>query len=232
MGAFLTAEWRHVLGITYEAEAAVLEPYLPRGVELDRLEGAPRVSVVAFHFRRTRLRGLPIPLHVNFPEINLRTYVRVGGERAVVFLREFVSRPAVSIIARVAYNEPYRTIRMRDELLHDPARGIGVRHRFGPRLANRLEAWAEPEGFAPEPASPGYWLTHHDLGVGAGRDGRARSYRVEHEVWRLHEIRELEVDVDFAALYGPRWCHLADARPSHVTFASGSAITISPPVDV
>jgi uncharacterized protein YqjF (DUF2071 family) len=227
---FLTAQWLHVLGVTYPADAALLEPHLPRGAEIDELEGSPRVSIVAFRFRGTRLRGVPIPFHVNFPEINLRFYVRLHGERAVVFIREFVSRPAISIIARAAYNEPYRTVRMREEVLERDGL-LGVRHRFGQGLRNRLEAWADPVAVAPAEGSPEYWLTHHDLGVGAARDGRARSYEVDHPVWALHTVRELRVEVDFAALYGPQWAYLAQAEPSHVTLAEGSRVAITPAVD-
>jgi uncharacterized protein len=227
---FLTAEWLHVLGVTYGVEAALLEPHLPGGAQIDTLEGSPRVSIVAFHFRRTRLRGVPIPLHVNFGEINLRFYVRLHGRRAVVFIREFVSRPAISIIAKLAYNEPYKTIRMRDEVLVRDDGLVGVRHRFGRRLRNRLEAWADPEPVVPAHDSAAYWLTHHDLGVGRGRDGSARSYEVDHPVWALHDVRAVDVDVDFGALYGPQWAFLADAEPSHVTLAEGSGVSITPAV--
>ncbi|MDP1846451.1 MAG: DUF2071 domain-containing protein [Solirubrobacteraceae bacterium] len=229
--AFLTAEWLHVLGVTYAVDEGRLAPHLPRGAQIDTLEGSPRVSIVAFHFRRTRLRGVPIPLHVNFGEINLRFYVRLHDRRAVVFIREFVSRPAISIIAKLTYNEPYRTIRMRDEVLGPDERGlVGVRHRFGRGLGNRLEAWADPDPVVPAEDSAGYWLTHHDLGVGRDRAGRARSYEVDHPVWALHEVRSLAVEVDFGALYGPRWAFLADAEPSHVTLAEGSGVSITPAV--
>lgn len=227
---FLTADWLHVLGVTYAADAALLQPHLPGGAQIDVLEGSPRVSVVAFRFRRTRVRGVAIPLHVNFPEINLRFYVRLRGERAVVFIREFVPRPAISIVARAAYNEPYRTVRMREELLARDGL-LGVRHRFGRGLRNRLEAWADPVATVPAEDSAAYWLTHHDLGVGRARDGRARSYSVAHPVWALHDVRDLRVEVDFAGLYGPQWAFLADAEPSHVTLAAGSRVSITPAVD-
>ena len=230
----MTTEWRAVLGLTYAADVALLEAHVPRGCTIDTLEGSPRVSLVAFHFANTRIAGVPVPAHVNFPEINLRFYVRIGGERAVVFIREFVSRPAVALVAKAFYNEPYRTIRMRDRRIAPTTwngERLGVRHRFGPRLGNRLEAWADPTAVLPAPGSAAYWLTHHELGVGARRDGRARRYRVEHDVWALHTVRDLRVEVDFAALYGPRWAHLANAEPSHVTLSSGSPVTIYTPTD-
>lgn len=227
---FLTAEWRHVLGVTYAVDAARLEPHLPRGAQIDTLEGSPRVSIVAFRFHRTRLRGVPIPLHTSFAEINLRFYVRLDGRRAVVFIREFVAFPAISVVAKLTYNEPYRTLRMRDELATGDDGAIGVRHRFGRGLRNELLVWADPAPVVPAADSAAYWLTHHDLGVGRARDGSARSYDVEHPVWALHAVRSVEVQVDFGALYGPEWAFLADVDPSHVTLAEGSGVSIAPAV--
>ncbi len=225
---FLTAEWHDVLGVTYAAEHALLEPYLPTGAQIDVLDGSPRVSLVAFGFRNTRVRGLAIPGHIRFPEINLRFYVRLHGERAVVFIREFVPRPAIAIVAKVFYNEPYKTTRMALDISHGAAE-LRVRHRFGPGKANVVAATADPAAVLPDEASPEHWLTHHDLGVGRTRDGRARSYGVEHERWALHAIRDLRVDVDFGALYGERWAHLAAAEPSHVTLAAGSQVRVLGP---
>ncbi len=179
---FLTAEWHHLLGVTYPADEAQLARHLPRGAEIDELDGSPRVSIVAFGFRHTRVRGIAIPGHITFPEINLRFYVRLNGERGVVFIREYVPRPAISIVAKLAYNEPYKTTRM-EHVVTTARDAVHVRHRFGPRRGNLLEAIASLDGSLPEPGSAEHWLTHHDLGVGRTRDGRARSYRVEHELW-------------------------------------------------
>ena len=228
MAAFLTAEWHHVLGVTYAVDERLLRPHVPRGAQIDELDGAPRVSVVAFGFRHTRVKGIAIPGHIAFPEINLRFYVRLRGERGVVFIREYVPRPAISLVAKLAYNEPYRTTRM-EHLVTAGRDALHVRHRFGPRKSSRLEAIASPTGRLPGEDTPEYWLTHHDLGVGRTRDGRARSYRVEHELWALHEILSLDLDVDFGGLYGPEWAHLAAAMPSHVTLATGSEVRVLGP---
>ena len=204
---FLTAEWHHVLAVTYAADAGLLERHLPRGAQIDELDGAPRVSLVAFGFRRTRVHGLPIPGHVTFPEINLRFYVRLHGERAVVFVREFVPRRAISLVARLIYNEPYRTIPMRatgDRARQRSARAGRRASLLRARAPNRIEAWADA-AHAPAEDSAAYWLTHHNVGLGTAHDGRTRSYRVQHDVWALHEVSDLQLDVDFAALYGEEW---------------------------
>jgi uncharacterized protein YqjF (DUF2071 family) len=88
---FLTAEWRWLAMLNYEIDPAVLRPLAPAGTELDFHGGKAYVSVVGFHFRNTRLRGVAIPFHTQFEEVNLRFYVRrmVGSEtrRGVVFVK-------------------------------------------------------------------------------------------------------------------------------------------------
>ena len=88
MTPFLTADWRHLINLTYPVAREHLLPHVPAGLELDLWQERPHVSLVAFEFLRTKIHGVKIPLHVNFPEINLRFYVRRGERRGVVFLRE------------------------------------------------------------------------------------------------------------------------------------------------
>src|SRR6185312_12325676 len=94
---FLTAEWRKLIMAQYAVEPVTLAPWLPAGVELDLYQGQCYVSLVGFLFDNTRLKGLRIPFHTRFEEINLRFYVKRveadGAEkRGVVFVREFVPR--------------------------------------------------------------------------------------------------------------------------------------------
>src|SRR5262245_46588899 len=104
--------------LNYEIDARVLEPRVPAGTVLDLWHGRALVSVVGFRFLGTRVRGVAIPFHTDFDEINLRFYVRrhvPDGQvrRGVVFVREFVPRAAIALCARLAYNEPYRAVPMR-----------------------------------------------------------------------------------------------------------------------
>jgi len=223
---FLTAQWLNVAAITFAVEEERLLPYLPAGATVDTLEGAPRVSLVAFEFRRTRVGGLAIPGHIHFPEINLRFYVRHGGERGVVFIRELVPRQAIATVARLLYNEPYERVPMTCGA--DPV-GDGVRvwHRFARGSSLVVEGAADP--VVPEEGSAAHWLTDHSLGVGRRRDGRTVLYNVAHPTWALREVTHVRLDVDFGAVYGPEWAWLRDATPSHLSLAVGSEITVSRP---
>src|SRR3954453_16006147 len=106
--------------LNYEIEPEVLRPYLPVGTELDAWNGRTYVSMVGFQFLNTRVRGLAIPFHRNFEEINLRFYVRRlgpdGWRRGVVFIKEIVPRFAIAAVARLFYNENYVALPTRHQL--------------------------------------------------------------------------------------------------------------------
>jgi uncharacterized protein YqjF (DUF2071 family) len=223
----MTAEWLNVAAVTFAVDEERLQPYLPRGATIDSLEGSPRVSLVAFEFRRTRVVGLAIPRHIVFPEINLRFYVRHGGERGVVFIRELVPRHAIATVARQLYNEPYRCVPMICGAEPTADGGVRVWHRFG--RASSLSLNGAAETAVPAAGSAAHWLTDHSLGVGQRRDGTTLLYDVAHPTWALRQVTDLALDVDFGAVYGDEWAWLRDATPSHLSLAVGSPITVSRP---
>lgn len=91
-GLFMTAEWKWLAMANYVVDPSLLEPLVPRGTELDSHDGLVYVSLIGFLFNRSRIFGIPIPLHQSFEEVNLRFYVRRGDKRGVVFIRELVPR--------------------------------------------------------------------------------------------------------------------------------------------
>ncbi len=217
-----------MLAATFAVDEARLLPYLPPECEIDRLDGAARLSLVAFEFARTRVRGHAIPGHTAFPEINLRFYVRHRGERGVVFIRELVPRRAIAQVARRLYNEPYERVPMRVQTTPDDG-GLRVTHRFGARYASSLSGLAlVSAAVVPVEGSPDHWLTHHHLGVGRTRRGALQTYEVLHPLWALAPVTDLDIAVDFERIYGAEWAWLGGVRPSHRTFALGSPITLSP----
>ena len=76
MKPFITSNWQRLVLLTYDVEPFLLEDYLPKGLELDVYKGRTFVSFAAFDFLDTRVKGVKIPFHVDFPEVNLRFYVK------------------------------------------------------------------------------------------------------------------------------------------------------------
>jgi uncharacterized protein YqjF (DUF2071 family) len=76
MKTFLKANWENIIMANYAIPSDILQPYLPKGCELDLFEGNAYISLVGFMFKETKLFKIPIPLLGTFEEINLRFYVK------------------------------------------------------------------------------------------------------------------------------------------------------------
>lgn len=223
---FLRAEWRSLVMINYAVDRAVLDPFVPRGVELDLWEGDSLVSMVGFLFLDCRVLGVPIPFHRDFEEVNLRFYVRrkVDGEwrRGVVFVREIVPRRAIALVARVAYNEPYLALPMRHEI-------GGGRFSFQWKLAGRWNSlFAQTRGDA-APIAPGSaeeFIFEHYWGYTPQRDGGTMEYQVEHPPWRVWQTESSALDLDAGALYGAGFVEPLRGKPHSAFIAEGSPISV------
>jgi hypothetical protein len=217
----LTARWVDLLLVTYPIPDRLLEPRLPPGCSLDRYQGAALGSLVAFDFVDTKVGGIAWPGFTDFPELNLRFYVRgPDGARGVCFIREYVPSRLVAWIARGLYNEPYRAV---------PYRKDGAAHLLAVGGREHRIAWhSDGEPFVPEDSSLAHFLKEHQLGFGVDRRGARTTYRVEHPVWRIWPRVEPRLEVDFALLYGEEWRFLGDLEPLSVVHAEGSAIAVHP----
>lgn len=228
---FLTARWEHLTLISWHVPADLLTPYLPRGLELDLFENRPAVSLVAFAFRKCKVKGFSIPFHTNFPEVNLRFYVRdpATGRRGVSFIREFVPQPITCWVARAIYNEPYepRHIAIRTDADETRVAAEYIIDPESPR-PHRLTIDADPTPSTPDHHTVEHWFKEHEWGYGRTRRGTTLAYRVVHPLWRTWPVRTWTLDARLAQLYGSEWSILDHAKPINITFAEGSHVEVWP----
>lgn len=229
-GTFLTARWVNLALVQYRVTREMLAPYLPEGLELDLYDGSPFVSLVAFDFLDTKVKGVRWPWHVNFPEVNLRFYVRdpKTGERGVSFVRELVPKAMIAWTARSLYNEPYARARMSSETTEDDAL-IRIEHRWRFRGVDHALSvrGAKPPTTPPEDSLE-HFFKEHSRGYGRSRSGRTIRYGVEHPVWSVYSEPRAEVSVEFGSLYGDTWAPLSGREPDSVVFAAGSEVRVEP----
>ena len=168
------------------------------------------MSVVGLRFLKTKLLGVPIPFHRDFPEVNLRFYVRreVEGQvrRGVVFIKEIVPRHAVTWVARGVYNENYVTLPMREEIIVDSYR---YEWRFK-ETWNRLAVKTRGEWSVPDLDSEASFVAEHYWGYATQRDGSTLEYEVEHPRWRIVKADEVEYECDITSLYGEEFVEVAE----------------------
>ena len=237
---FLTGEWRYLAMLNYRVDPALLEPLVPRGTTLDDWRGTTWVSLVGFLFRDTRVLGLPVPLHRDFEEVNLRFYVRreVNGEvrRGVTFIREIVPRTAIAVVARLAYNEPYVALPMRHAIgaqHHVDAAPSMLRYEWKQRAGwSALAVEANGTANALAAGSEAEFITEHYWGYTRQRDGGTVEYHVTHPRWRTWTVTTAAVQGDLAELYGAELGEVVRRPPDSAFLAEGSAIAVDAPARV
>ncbi|MBK8194710.1 MAG: DUF2071 domain-containing protein [Lewinellaceae bacterium] len=229
---FLTAQWRRLILLNYRVEPHMLQSYLPAGTELDTWNGTCYASVVGFMFLDTRLKGLKIPFHVNFEEINLRFYVRrldpVSGEwkRGVVFVREVVPKLAISLVANTIYGERYRAHRMW-RLWEESETELNIEYAW--KQAGRWHSFGVKAENAPtdlKTGSEAEFITEHYWGYARRTDRQTVEYQVEHPRWQVYPIQAWHCDIDFAAVYGHAFAPLNGVEPVSVFLAEGSEVRV------
>lgn len=231
---FLTAEWRKLAMANYVVDPALLLPYVPLKTELDfwTQPGDSRkrcyVTLVGFMFLNIRLKGIKIPLHVNFEEINLRFYVRRREgdtwKRGVVFIKEITSKPMVSLVANSLYNEHYITMPTRYSCIATPG-SLNVEYRWKNSQWNVFGVATEKTPVAIVPNSEEEFVLENYIGYTKAKK-HSFEYRVEHPAWEVYPVRSYRLDVDFAGLYGEAFGFLSKEKPTSVLLAEGSEIIV------
>ena len=230
---FLTAEWRHLSMLNYVVDPALLRDLVPAGTELDAFDGKHYVSLVGFRFLHTRVRGVWIPLHSNFDEVNLRFYVhrRQDGEdrRGVVFVREIVPRWAIARVAQTVFNENYISLPMRHQIAEPVSEFGRVKAEYSWRMegrwcAIRTECSGRPA--YPRDGSLEQFITEHYWGYTAQRNGATLEYQVEHDRWRMWSAEAAKFDGDVAGLYGAGLSEILQRPPDSAYHVEGSAVSV------
>jgi uncharacterized protein len=232
---FLTAEWKNLVMANYEIDSNILKKYLPAGTELDDFNGKTYVSLVGFLFQNTKVKSIPIPFHGNFEEINLRFYVKYKKDnewkRGVVFIKEIVSKPLVSLVANTVYNEHYMVLKTKYDQQYSASDFTVAYHWEHNDSWNWLKATGELcKSFAP-PGSLEEFITEHYWGYTKVDRTLTSEYEVSHKKWNIHPVNNYSVNCDFGKLYGEDFNMLNSLKPSSVFIVDGSEISVKDGTD-
>lgn len=227
---FLKAEWRKLLMANYVINPNRLATFLPNNTELDLWNGKCYISLVGFMFLNTRLLGLKIPFHTDFEEINLRFYVRNPSgntwKRGVVFIKEIVPKPALTLVANTLYKEHYETMPMKHVWEVSQGR-LGVEYLW--EKGNKWNSIGVIAHQTPEEIAVGSveeFITEHYWGYTKIDPTKTSEYQVIHPRWNQYKVEAFSIKVDFAGTYGVPFGDLASIEPESVLLAEGSEIEV------
>ncbi len=180
--------WSELLFAHWAVEPTLVAELLPAGVSLDTRDGQAWVGVVPFTMSGLAPRLCPpIPTVSRFLELNVRTYVTVGGKSGVWFFSlDAAGRVAVRG-ARATFNLPYMDARM---FLNKQEDGT-IEYRS--ERTHRQEPAAEYDvSYCPsgafqeaEPGSLEHWLTARYCLYSVDRRGKVYRGEIDHTPWKL-----------------------------------------------
>jgi len=227
---FLTAEWRKLVMANYIIDPSLLKKFVPARTEIDLWNDQCYISLVGFLFKDVRVKGIRVPCHVNFPEINLRFYVRYkekdGWKHGVVFISEIVPKPAIAFIANKLYKEHYSSMPM-SYSWKGAEENIHVSYHWKKRDKwNNLQVIAAAAPDVLKEGSKEEFITEHFWGYSAFSKEKTAEYNVAHPRWDIYPVIDYTIDCDFKTSYGEEFDFLTEKKPDSVFLAEGSVINV------
>ncbi len=232
MKQFLTAEWKNLVFANYIIDPDILKPYLPPKTELDYFNGNCYVSLVAFLFANTKLGGIGVPFHKNFEEVNLRFYVKhFDGnkwKRGVVFVKEIVPKPAISLVAQLIYGEHYYTFKMQHLFKENLTKNTLITEFYWHKGNNKnyLKTNGNLQTNTIGIDSEEEFITEHYWGYTKTKNNQTGEYQVAHPRWDIYQVDSYDIACNFEQLYGSEFSFLKNEKPSSIFIAKGSAVEV------
>jgi len=185
----MTQSWHDLLFAHWRVDVSELRRAVPAAFDLDLFDDEAWVGIVPFHMTNVGLRATPsMPWISAFPELNVRTYVRVADRPGVYFFSLDAARRLAVGAARALLNLPYFTADMNVE-----RRGDGVNYASARRSRERAEfkATYEPVSipFVPGVGSVEYFLTERYCLYHHNRHGHPYRLEIHHRPWSLQLAR-------------------------------------------
>jgi uncharacterized protein len=196
----MAQRWHDLLFMHWPVRAEVLRELVPPQLPIDTFDGTGWLGVVPFWMSGVRLRGTPsLPWLSSFLELNVRTYVTVGGKPGVWFFSLDAVNPLAVEVARRCYRLPYYRADMWTRELDGVIRYRSERtHRGAPPAAFRGSYRPVGAGLREPPGSLARWLTDRYSLYVVDRRGRVRRQEIDHTLWPLHDA-EAEIAVNSMA---------------------------------
>ena len=187
----MTQRWSDLLFLHWPVATETIRALVPRTIDLDLWHDTAWVSVTPLWLSHLRLRRLPaLPWTSEFAEINVRTYVTVGGRAGVYFFSLDAARRLAVLGARVSFDLPYYHAQM--SVRHSASGAIDYDSRRDDREPTaRFRATYAPDGpiTHAQHGTLEHWLTERYCLYVA--DSRGAVYRgdIHHDPWPLQSAR-------------------------------------------
>jgi uncharacterized protein len=183
----MTQTWSRLLFAHWPVDARALRALVPSGLPLDLHDGQAWLGIVPFQMTNVAPRGVPnLPFVSAFPELNVRTYVTVGGKPGVYFFSLDADSTIAVATARTLLGLPYYNAAMSVDVVDGEVRYSSTRE-------TRMEGFAafkaryRPTGPAQPPVEGTleYFLTERYCLYRVDDSSQIHRLEIHHPPWPL-----------------------------------------------
>jgi uncharacterized protein YqjF (DUF2071 family) len=193
----MTQSWHNLLFAHWRVDAAQVRRLVPTMFELDLFNNEAWLGIVPFQMTNVGPRGLPsLPWLSSFPELNVRTYVRVANRPGVYFFSLDAGRPLAVEAARRFLNLPYFLAAMNVKRSGDVVAYHSAR-RQSPAVFRATYGPIDP-AFTASEGSLEYFLTERYCLYQQTRRGVPYRLEIHHPPWSL-QVAQAAIDTNTMA---------------------------------
>ena len=232
----MTAKFSELVAVNFAIDPKILEPRVPRGLELDFYNDETYVSLICMMLRDVRVWGIPIHIATGFEEINLRFYVRRregdGYRRGCCFIKDYVSSGAAAWILGSLFKAEFQKLKMKHsnsgfDGAPESVPSVDYQWKVGDHW-NRLRIKARSRIQKTSRDTKHGFILMHDNEY-SQRDGKTLEDRASRPAWTIWDAAQANFECDVKNLFGREFQRALSRRPASVFVTGGSDVTIYRP---
>jgi len=201
-------EWNRTIFLHWKVNSEDLKTFVPKELEIDKIEGNAWVSLVAFTMEKISLRNLfPFPPISNFDEINIRTYVKSNNKSGVYFLSIEGGKKLSCKIAKGISELPYRYSKIN--------RTKNTFESFNQKHKDKLKIEFQIGKTNNQKSALDNWLTERYALLQESGD-YINEFEIHHQEWELADIVIKNLGLDY-----PRFRKLINNNPDKIGYSKG-----------
>ena len=177
-------EWNNAIFLHWKISTDIIQSLIPKGLELDTLDGKTWISVVAFTMEKIRPRNLPALTAIStFHEVNLRAYVSRDNKPGVYFFNIEAQKTISVLIAKSLSGLPYKKSNI-SRIQEGDLFSYVSRNKL---KDFNLELTYQIDDFPYKKTNLDKWLTERYC-LYMSKNGNLFRYDIHHEPWNIRKI--------------------------------------------
>lgn len=201
-------EWNRALFLHWEIALEDLQPFVPKPLKIDLINGKAWVSLVAFDMNHIGIRAIPrIPHISDFHEINLRTYIIHNNKPSVYFLNMEGSKKSSCSILKSLSKFPYQHAKMNRNSFSYSSKNAVTNDSFYAEYRLPIQPILKDK--------TDLWLTER-YAVFQDYKNHLIAYDVHHAEWSLETLAMKKLDISY-----PKFNHILNNSPHRAHYSKG-----------